>query len=213
MSTRTVFLVDGFNLYHSLCAARLRTGGSSTKWLDLPRLCQGLLSIVGGQAELSRVVLFSALARHREGTSPGTIERHSRYLDAMLALGVEVELGHFKRRPHHCSKCFARTVQYEEKETDVAIATTMLECFFEDRCEAVVLVSGDSDLAPAVRTARRLFPSRRVIAGFPYARHSDELKLAASAHFKLTAEHYGRCQLPTPLMTQSGRLIHKPAGW
>lgn len=213
MSTRTVFLVDGFNLYHSLCAARMRMGGASTKWLDLPRLCQGLLSAVGGHAELGRVILFSALARHREGISPGTVERHVRYLDAMRALGVEIELGHFKRRPHYCSKCFTRILQHEEKETDVAIAATMLEWFFEDRCDAAVLVSGDSDLAPAVRTARRLFPLKRVIASFPYARRSDELKIAASAHFKLAAEHYARCQLPAPFVTPTGRLIHKPAGW
>jgi uncharacterized LabA/DUF88 family protein len=32
---RTMFLVDGFNIYHSLRAASSELGGAQTKWLDL----------------------------------------------------------------------------------------------------------------------------------------------------------------------------------
>jgi hypothetical protein len=42
---RTIFLVDGFNLYHSLRAASDDLGGVSTKWLDLPRLLPAVRSV------------------------------------------------------------------------------------------------------------------------------------------------------------------------
>ena len=37
---RVTFLVDGFNLYHSLEEASLAMGGVGTKWLDLNALCE-----------------------------------------------------------------------------------------------------------------------------------------------------------------------------
>jgi len=40
---RTIFLVDGFNLYHSLIDAQRDSGGSSAKWLDLKKKLMLLL--------------------------------------------------------------------------------------------------------------------------------------------------------------------------
>ena len=62
---RTAFLVDGFNLYHSLVDASRDTGGVGTKWLDLRALCASYLSGIGGGAQISQIVYFSALAVHR----------------------------------------------------------------------------------------------------------------------------------------------------
>ena len=42
---RTTFLVDGFNLYHSLRTASEELGGASTKWLDLHVICQTSFSV------------------------------------------------------------------------------------------------------------------------------------------------------------------------
>ena len=50
---RTAFLVDGFNLYHSLKDAQLALGGQSTRWLDLRSFCSSYLPHIGRTARLS----------------------------------------------------------------------------------------------------------------------------------------------------------------
>jgi len=65
---KAVFVVDGFNLYHSLADASRQTGGKGTKWLDLRGLCTSYLSIVGNvvgeRAELECIYYFSAEPSH-----------------------------------------------------------------------------------------------------------------------------------------------------
>ena len=69
---RIAFLVDGFNLYHSLKDASFRLGlrGAGTRWLDLRSLCASFLHAIGGGAQLSSIFYFSALARHLEARGP-----------------------------------------------------------------------------------------------------------------------------------------------
>lgn len=44
---RTVFIVDGFNLYHSVVDAARDAPGATTKWLDLRKLCSSYLPLAG----------------------------------------------------------------------------------------------------------------------------------------------------------------------
>ncbi|TAH38286.1 MAG: NYN domain-containing protein [Planctomycetota bacterium] len=44
----------------------------------------------------------------------------------------------------------------EEKETDVAIAVAILEGMLDPAVDTIVLVSGDTDLVPALRAGKRL---------------------------------------------------------
>lgn len=64
---RVAFLIDGFNLYHSLRELE-RLTKSPVKWLDLTRLCSAYLhavrSALGERVELAAVTYFSALATH-----------------------------------------------------------------------------------------------------------------------------------------------------
>jgi len=74
MSTSVRFLVDGFNLYHSVREVR-RTTGVECRWLDIHALCESMLHIIGGGAEIARIDYFSALAHHIEASRPGTVAR------------------------------------------------------------------------------------------------------------------------------------------
>ena len=40
---RVTFIIDGFNLYHSVCDAERDLKGASTKWLDIKSLCSSYL--------------------------------------------------------------------------------------------------------------------------------------------------------------------------
>lgn len=210
---RVAFLVDGFNLYHSLRAASAALGGAGTRWLDLTALCRNLLPLVGGGAVLERTVYFSALARHLEGIVPETIDRHERYLSCLRATGVDVRLSHFKPKGFRCPACSSRTVRHEEKETDVAMAAEMFELLVRGTCDAIAVVTGDSDLAPAFRTASRLFPLRPLVSIQPFHRASKELRQAATAHHSLSATQYVKHQLPDPFEWAPGRVMNKPPGW
>ncbi len=76
-----------------------------------------------------------------------------------------------------------------------------------------VLVTGDSDIAPALRTARRLFPAKSICCCFPYRRQSLELKRLANKSFSISKEHYLRHRLPDPFVLPDGRIVVKPARW
>jgi len=219
---RTTFLVDGFNLYHSLKRASQelasaggydpRTVQRGTKWLDLRGLCESHLYLVGKDATLERIYYFSALAKHMEPRRPGTLARHRAYLSCLKNGGVEVELSRFKRKERFCPKCFTRNIQYEEKETDVALAAKLLELLHRDECETVVLMTGDTDIAPAIRTAQRLFSGCGLVLMFPFRRKNDELaKLGRS--FTLSRDAYVKNQLPDPVTLTDGTIVAKPPAW
>ena len=186
---RCLFLVDGLNLYHSTLDAERATGRPSRR-LDVGALCRAYLHALPGRSRAEQVVLFSAVAHHREGRSPGTVARQLAYFADLEASGVHLRLGQFKAVSLVCPGCGRAFTGWEEKETDVAIGSRLLESVCCDICDTVVLVTGDTDLVPAVSTARRLDAGKRLAVLQPYRRANREL--ARSVHFAFTikAETY-----------------------
>ena len=197
---RTTYLVDGFNLYHSLADAQRDYRGAQTKWLDLTALCQRFLPLVaearGSSASLKEIWFFSAPPTHRSREKQ---ERHALYVTCLQGTGVHVSLAQFKRA--------------KEKETDVALAAKLFEICHTDTADSVVLLTGDTDLAPAVRTCLKLFPEKTLLFAFPYKRVNDELRLLAPGSFKIKAKTYFTHQFPDPLVLEDGRALHKPMQW
>ncbi len=93
------------------------------------------------------------------------------------------------------------------------ISVKLIELFAMDQADTIVLVSGDTDLAPAVRTALRLFPSRQVCFAFPYKRKNKELAQLVSQSFLIRKKRYPQYQFPAEVKNQTGRLIRKPGNW
>ncbi len=212
---RTVFLVDGFNVYHSAKEIERRLPQHpSTRWLNLRSLLESCLPVIGRTATLERIYYFSALADHRDHYRPGSTARHQLYIEALKSTGVRVELGRFKFKEVWCNVCKQKRPAYEEKETDVAIACRLLEIFDADQCDIAVLVTGDTDLAPAVRTAQALYPEKSIFFAFPFARQNQELQKLIPGHtFKLKSPRYLQHQFPDPLVLPGGRALTKPARW
>jgi uncharacterized LabA/DUF88 family protein len=210
---RTAFVVDGFNVYHSLRDASRELGGAGTRWLDLRGLCASLVSQIGGNSQLAGVHYFSALASHLEPIRPDVTSRHLDYIDCLHSMGVEVALGNFKARAVPCPACGAWFTRHEEKESDVAMAIRLVELVDGDTCDAVALISGDSDLAPALRAAIRHSPTKPAYCFFPFGRGSFDLKALATRSFKIRKERYVAHQLPDPVTLPSGRIVRRPAGW
>ena len=192
---RVVYVVDGFNLYHSLREAE-RARGRALRWLDLNALCSSLVHALPGRCAVTSVMYFSAVAHHRESRHPGTVARQVAYFTALEVTGVQLDLGHFKARRQVCPLCGGRFVGWEEKETDVAIGAGLLELICTDLCDTVVLVTGDTDLVPAMRAARRLDPAKDLVALQPYRRVNRELSRCADGALTIRVANYARHQLP-----------------
>lgn len=212
MPNRASFLVDGFNVYHSVRDALRRFGGS-LKWLDLAGLCRAYLYLFGRDTQLEGVYYFSALASHLMQRNPGVVARHETYIDALEWSGVDVALGRFKPKDVRCDHCKQPMRRHEEKETDVAIAAKLFELLVRDATDTVVLVTGDTDLVPAIRSAKALFRSKQICVLFPYGRSNAELKQIAHSSFKIKPSQYGQYQLPNRITLADGRILHKPATW
>jgi uncharacterized LabA/DUF88 family protein len=210
---RTTFLVDGFNLYHSARTASDDLGGQSTKWLDIRSLLSSYLPAIGADATLEVIYYFTAIASHLDSHRPGVTARHRLYIECLQAVGVVPVLGRFKFKTVHCHTSKQENPHYEEKETDVAISVKLLEVFYRDEADTVVLVTGDTDLAPAVRTASRLFAAKQICFAFPYRRKNKELARLVPRSFYIRKDRYLAHQLPDPMRLPSGRMISKPAEW
>ncbi len=213
MANRVAFLVDGFNLYHSIKQAINDGRATKGRWLNIKQLCQSYLSIIGRDAVLSETHYFSAIATHIP--DPATAVRHKLFIQALESTGVRVILGNFKRKKFRCkiAGCGQESWGYEEKESDVNIALTLLEVFFQDRCDTAVLVSGDTDLCCALRKAKLLFPQKKLGVAFPYGRFHNELKSLADYHWQIRPDQYEKHVLPDVVHLATGGQITKPATW
>jgi uncharacterized LabA/DUF88 family protein len=196
--------VDGFNLYHGLHEGF----GRAYLWLDMETLVAGLLR---ADQHLDRVKYFTARVRRADDSR----FRQVTYLEALAAhcTRLDVVEGRFQEKSSMCFACRARWTTYEEKESDVSLAVSLVEDAALDRFDIALIVSADSDLCPAIRAARRVRPSSRIVAVFPPKRHSDELKRVADAVYWLGRDKLRRAQLPAKVVTANGIELTRPEHW
>lgn len=210
MADRVIFLVDGFNLHFSAREAARALGKGHPGWLDLRSLLRSYLSVLDKGANVQAIHYFTAIPFHMHSHDPFAVRQHCAYLGALEGTGVTVHVASFKRKETTCPHCGAAIRRHEEKETDVSIGVLAMELLFLAACETLVFVSGDTDLAPAVRAAKRLFPKVRVCVAFPHGRFNAELQQLADLSFRLRAAQYARHTFPDPLRLPDGRVLQRP---
>ena len=208
MATRTIVYVDGFNLhYGALC-------GTGHEWLDLDRF----FLLLRPHDDIRRIRYFTALLEGRD-----RIPQQS-YLRALATRPrVQTTLGRFKLRRVQCrvSACrlagARRFSAYEEKRTDVTIGIQMLDDAFRDECDQLILVSGDSDLVPAVRLVKERFPRKRVLVYVPSRNPmrgaAVELRGAADSSRLLPLQLLPHAQFADIVLDAQGRRIRRPCEW
>jgi len=195
---RVVCLIDGLNLYHAIAAL----DRPEFKWVDLKSLAQVFLKSYS--EELAGVFYFSAYAEH---ISESSQKSQKAYVRALELTGVVSILGHFKEKNRKCPSCNHRWIGHEEKETDVNIALFLLSLAYQNAFDRALLISNDSDLAPAIRMVRKHFPQKRITTvSPPHYFHSRELIQASSDKTKVRVEHLQRCLLPS-IVTDVSHMI------
>ncbi len=205
MTESFVLYVDGFNLYHGLHDK----SGRADLWLDLVALARSLRP----RSNLVAVRYFTAPVLN----DPGAASRQSDYLAALATHGgadIEIIQGRYQAKQMRCRACGVEWTKYEEKETDVNIAVSLVADAASGSIDAALLLSADSDLAPAVRVARRIKPQLFVTAVFPPKRNSAELKKLMPSSFHLGVSKIRSAQLPETV-TDSARGLSwsRPAKW
>lgn len=210
---RVSFLIDGFNLYHFINDLH-RIRGVKGKWLDLKSLFSSFLYNFGREARLEKIYYFSALPEFLSSTKPETINRHKDYIKCLSDTGVGVTLGRFREKRVFCNQCKRVFIKHEEKETDVSIALKLYDILNNDEADIVVIVSGDTDLTPAVNICKLRFPKKEICFIFPYNRKMKELvKISTISCFTLNEGSYINNQFSNPYKLKSGIEIKKPDTW
>lgn len=202
---RLIVYVDGFNLYHGMHD----WAGCRKLWLDLVALARSLRA----HSQLISVRYFTAPVLDQ----PAALSRQTTYLDALRAHSgdlLTITQGRYQRKDILCRSCGHVRPHYEEKETDVNIAVRIVEDAAKGASDSVLVISADSDLIPAITTAKRLNPALFIAAAFPPGRYSAHLQRLMPASFHIGKSKINNAQLPSVVSDPTtGRTFRRPAKW
>lgn len=208
---RAVVYVDGFNLYFGVLQGR-----SNLKWLNLQSFMESLRPdeiIVG-------IRYFTAMVDPQKPTSVCR-DRQKRYLQALGSCPqVEVIMGKYQLREVNCrARCREKYQVPEEKKTDVGIAVRMISDAIDELADRIVLVSGDSDLEPAVEWINKRHPAIRITVYIPQdptnpkQRRNDTYQKMGVDVRPLPIGEIHRFQFPDVVDLGSGRKAERPKEW
>lgn len=203
---RVAAFIDGFNVYHAIAEA----GFNDCKWLNYHSLAEAFTK--PKTQRLESVYYFSALVPWDNQKAA----RHRVYIRALETFGVNVVLGRFKRVTRKCrGACGAQFQTFEEKETDVNIAVTILRLAMQDDFDCAMLFSGDSDMVPAIKNIRDVAPHKRLKVVIPFNRSSIELKNICDESAKMKRKHLTGHQFPDTISLHpgAGASIRRPPEW
>jgi uncharacterized LabA/DUF88 family protein len=186
--------VDGFNLYHALDWF----GGGKTieenhkyrkyKWISLRDLAK---CFIGGREELVGVDFFTTVP----SSDIGKQMRHRQFNRAQECHGVNITHGAFREKQVRCEALCKGSFSIRiEKQTDVNIALKMLHLAHQDKFDKAILISGDTDLIPAIRLIREHWPDKQIIAVIPIGRRENclDVRKACNGEIKMNESHLQR---------------------
>ncbi len=199
---RVQVYVDGFNLYFGM----LEAGFDNCKWLNLKKLS---INLSKPHQELAGVKYFTS----RVSNNPDKQKRQVTYLEALDSFGVTILYGHYQKNTIECGRCGNIWPSYNEKMTDVNIATQMLIGAYQDQYDMAMLISGDSDLGPPIRQIHALFQQKRVFVAFPPKRHNQSVALVAKGSMLIGRKKLAESQFDEAVIKKDGYILHKPVDW
>lgn len=203
---RTIVYVDGYNLYYGL----LRK--SKLKWLDLVTLFHH--HVLDSSSNVVEIKYYTAPVLGKMSDSNDSPQRQRRYLQALRKMhptdlkiieGRIMASTPFQRlvspipEAPHLKK--VQVYDFNEKKTDVNIASDMITDAWTDRYEQVVLCSNDSDLEGALAMISKHHPDKRIgivapITGDDHRRIAKDLSQHATWTKILSPVHLANAQLP-----------------
>ena len=165
---RVIVYVDGFNFYYGL---KKNHRWRRYYWLDMVKFFEMFMK---PNQELVYVKYFSA--------KPDNVDKALRQ-NAFFQANKEnskfqLILGKYLRKNIKCFNC-GYLIQTYEKESDVRIATQIVNDANNHNCDVAIVVSADSDMLPAIELA--LESRTKVFVYFPPFHHSNSLSNISSS--------------------------------
>jgi len=213
---RTILYIDGFNFYYGAVK------GTPYKWLNPVELVTRLFP----RNNIIAMKYFSA----QVSPIPTDLQqpiRQSIYWRALKTLpNTEIILGEFRTRKTRAAVVTPPPItieiyKREEKGSDVNLGAHLLLDAFQNRYEAAIVVTGDSDLLTPIKMVRDqlgkavgiLNPQRLNGPNCPKRRSSAGLHGVASFYKKgITWAQLQDAQFANALEDQGGT-FHKPPTW
>ena len=200
---RVIVYIDGFNFYYGLKNPRW----NRYYWLDVVKL---MSSFLRENQELVCVKYFSA--------RPTDVGKRKRQ-DAFFQANKEnpkfcLILGKYLKKTIECFNCHNIIHTYEEKETDVRIATQIVADAYQKNCDVAIIVSADSDMIPAVELA--IETKTKVYIYFPPNHHSSDLSTIGSSfpiHMVRYESKFKKAILPDKVRLSNGFEVEIPEKW
>jgi hypothetical protein len=211
---RCLVYVDGFNLYYGVLEPH-----PEWKWLNL----QSLFDALRPDEDIVGIKYFTALVEPDRHLSPKR-DRQRTYFRALATLPKLQRIeGKYQLRQVTCRAADCpRQLQYlspEEKKTDVNIAVHLIDEALHACADSFVIVSGDSDLEPAVEWVRKNHPAIKITVYIPtlptqapQRRNDFYLRIGVTCR-PLPLAEIPQHQFPPVITLPNGATIHRPADW
>ena len=200
---RVIVYVDGFNFYYGLKHPRWR----KYYWLDVVKLFEYFMRPT---QELVAVKYFSA-----KPTDQGKSKRQDAFFQANSENPkFRLILGKYLKKKFECFKCHHVIHTFEEKESDVRLATQIVADAYQGNCDVAIVVSADSDMIPAIELAKET--AVKVYVYLPPNQHSSNLSVmgdGAPLQMQKYESRFKKAIMQTPLQLSNGFILTKPSGW
>lgn len=211
METPVNVYIDGFNLYFGALKPR-----PQFKWLNLRKFAEQLYP----SRKIGKVYYFTSEI-HREHDLDLAPKRQTAYLKVLADSGVEIVKGNFKHREKHLRLVgqvgpvtqLAHVWQFEEKGSDVNLASYLLRDVYVSGLRHALVVSGDSDLTNALNFAREAGTHIALAIPDRHENGNEELKNSADYVQFVKASQLEASQFSKAVIIASGREIVRPKEW
>lgn len=199
---RVIAYVDGFNLYFGIEEA----GFDHCRWLNIKKLVDSLLQ---PNQELVDVKYYTS----RVSNNPSKQKRQSTYIDALESKDVKIFYGKYQDGFQECKRCGNIWVLAKEKMTDVNIATSIIIDAYKNEYDMAMLISGDSDLTPAISQVHSIFCNKRVFIAFPPKRQNSSMALLAKGSLTIGRKKLIDAQFDEEVISKTGFKLRIPNEW
>jgi hypothetical protein len=202
--------IDGYNWYHAVFKEN-----PQWKWLNV----QTFFEPIRPDDDVTAIKLFTAMVVDPDGK-----ERQTTYFNALDTLPkISIKYGLFQPRQVTCrASCREPYSVQEEKKTDVNMAVAMISDAVDGLVDRMCVVTGDSDIQPAIEWISTRFPNIRTIIYVPCLkrdqpnRRTDHYRyLPRVACGFLPIENLGEHQLKPNVKIRENPILFacRPASW
>ncbi len=151
--------------------------------------------------KLQEVYYYTARPTHAIGN---WIQDHDKYTRSLEERGIVVKKSRFKRKtktvrlgkleyrndelPSEHFGIKGMLTYHEEKESDVQMAIDMLDLAYKNKYDKCILVSGDSDLMPAIKKILENFTEKTILVLPPPGQRFMEVRQLSAKDQRVTVQ-------------------------